>query len=38
MAQLFQDALRLMESAFEVLEKRVPKPQRKALKDGFVFR
>ncbi len=38
MDQLFQDTLREIEAAFEVLEKHVPKPQRKPFKDGFVFR
>lgn len=38
MDQLFQDTLRVMKATFEVLEKRVPKPQRKPFKDRFVFR
>src|SRR3989338_823477 len=38
MDQLFQDTLRVMKAWFEALETRVPKPQRKAFKDGFVYR
>ncbi len=38
MDQLFCETLRVLEAALENLEQRVPKPQRKAFKDGFVFR
>ncbi|MFI5398364.1 MAG: hypothetical protein ACHQ9S_22740 [Candidatus Binatia bacterium] len=38
MDQLFCETLRVLEAALETLEQRVPKPQRKAFKDGFVFR
>ncbi len=38
MDELFQHTLSVMESAFEILERQVPKPRAMPFKDGFVFR